>query len=86
MRESFSSNRGNKIIGSLKPDELSALKKLPNKLTVYRAHRDNELDWIVYTLDKKIVECFSRERASSEVTTYKVKKSDVLAYFTRREE
>ncbi len=55
-------------------------------MTVYRAHRDNELDWIVYKLDKKIAECFSRERASSEVKTYKVKKSDVLAYFTRREE
>lgn len=70
----------------MKPDELSALKKLPNKLTVYRAHRENELDWIAYTLDKKIAERFARERGSSEVTTYKVKKSDVLAYFTRRGE
>lgn len=85
-KELFSSNRVNKSISLMKPDELSALKKLPNKLTVYRAHRENELDWIAYTLDKKIAERFARERGSSEVTTYKVKKSDVLAYFTRRGE
>ena len=70
----------------MKPDELSELRKLQNKLTVYRAHRENELDWIAYTLDKKIAERFARERGSSEVTTYKVKKSDILAYFTRRGE
>lgn len=85
-KELFSSNRPNKSISLMKPDELSALKKLPNKITVYRAHRQKETDWIAYTLDKNIADRFARERGTSEITAYKVKKIDILAYFTRRGE
>ena len=85
-KELFSSNRPNKSISLMKPDELSALKKLPNKITVYRAHRQKETDWIAYTLDKNIADCFARKRGTSEITAYKVKKIDILAYFTRRGE
>lgn len=73
-KELFSSNRPNKSISLMKPDELSALKKLPNKITVYRAHRQKETDWIAYTLDKNIADRFARERGTSEITAYKVKK------------
>ncbi|MCJ7969033.1 MAG: hypothetical protein MUW51_08755 [Lactococcus lactis] len=59
---------------------------MPNKITVYRAHRQKEADWIAYTLDKNIADRFARERGTNEVTAYKVKKSDILAYFTRRGE
>lgn len=85
-KELFSSNRPNKSISLMKPGELAALKKLPNKIIVYRAHRQKETDWIAYTLDKNIADRFARERGTSEVTAYKVKKTDVLAYFTRRGE
>lgn len=85
-KELFSSNRPNKSISLMKPDELSALRKLPNKIIVYRAHRQKETDWIAYTLDKNIADRFARERGTSEITAYKVKKIDILAYFTRRGE
>lgn len=85
-RELFSSTRPNKAISLMKPSELKELAKLPNKLIVYRAHRDNETDNIAYTLDYQTAQRFARERHVDEVKAYRVKKRDVLALFLRRGE
>lgn len=45
----------------MKLDELNALKRLPNKITVYRAHRPNKTDWIAYTTDVEIATRFACE-------------------------
>jgi hypothetical protein len=73
-KELFSSKRSNKRISLMKPDELNAFKRLPNKITIYRAHRPNETDWIAYTTDAEIATRFARERKVKEFKTYRVKK------------
>lgn len=82
----FSSSRANKSISLMKPDELSELKKLPNKILAYRVHRRNETDWIAYTLDFNTAVRFAKEREVNEITVYKIKKNNVLSLFLRRGE
>ncbi|MEC2555116.1 hypothetical protein P9W85_28065, partial [Bacillus tropicus] len=55
-------------------------------ITVYRAHRINEKDWIAYTLDPLIAARFANEREVNTIAEYKVKKRDVFALFLRRGE
>lgn len=82
----FASHRPNKQISLMKPNELTIFKTLPNKLTVYRAHRPNETDWIAYTLDKEVAFWFAKNRGTNQIDEYRIKKKDVLAVFLRREE
>src|SRR5206468_2126860 len=85
-KELFSSTRQKRETGLMKPSELRAFRVLPDTLTVYRAHRPGETDWIAYTLDAETAARFTVERGVSEVTAYEVDKIDVLALFLRRGE
>ncbi|KZD90564.1 hypothetical protein [Lactiplantibacillus plantarum] len=82
----FASQRPNKAIGIMKPSELKAFDNLPNKLTLYRAHRPNESDWIAYTLDTTVAKHFAKEHKVNQISVYRVKKNHVLALFLRRSE
>lgn len=82
----LSSHRSKRKTSIMKPSELAEYKRLPNVITVYRAHRENEVDWIAYTLDKQIAEKFAKERGAKEIRKYAIKKKDVLALFLRRGE
>ncbi|NBA28534.1 hypothetical protein GVK83_13155 [Enterococcus hirae] len=82
----FSEKRLNKAISLMKPDELTAFKNLPSKLTAYRAHSKDENDWISYTLDLKTAIEFAERKKVNEIMEYKIKKHDCLALFLRRGE
>lgn len=82
----FSVKRPNKAISLMKPDELKALAKLPNKIEVFRAHREGETDWIAYSTNPRIAINFANRYGVSEITVGRVKKHDVTALFLRRGE
>ncbi len=82
----FSSDRAKKRKSIMKPSELEALDHLPWFVTVYRAHRPNEDDWIAYTLNKDIAFRFARERGVNTINEYQVKKKNITALFIRRGE
>ncbi|MEW4232577.1 hypothetical protein Q0N71_04720 [Bacillus thuringiensis] len=85
-KQLFSSDRPKRKKCIMKPSELVAFEQLPYFITVYRAHRINEKDWIAYTLDPLIAARFANEREVNTIVEYKVKKRDVLALFLRRGE
>jgi hypothetical protein len=70
----------------MKPDELEEFKKLPDKIIALRAHRENAVDWMSYTLSPERATMFANQRGSKEIVSYSINKSDVVAYFTRRGE
>lgn len=80
------SPRPNRDTSLMKPSELNAWRALPEVLTLYRAHRLGEADWIAYTLNPDIAARFALEREVREVTEYRVNKSDALCLFLRRGE
>ena len=82
----FSSNRSKRKDCIMKPSEVQAYERLPYFVTIYRAHRPNETDWIAYTLDENIAKRFAQERGVKHFSKYKVKKNDILALFLRRGE
>ncbi|MBR3697584.1 MAG: hypothetical protein IKM97_04930 [Clostridia bacterium] len=82
----FSSNRPQKLKSIMKPSELKEFNYLPYIVTVYRAKRPNEKQWIAYTLDFEIAKRFAKERNVNKITKYEVKKKDILALFLRRGE
>ena len=82
----FSSQRSNRETSLMKPSELDIFRSLPDQLTLYRAHRPEEIDWIAYTLLPEKAAEFAARRKVHEVSEYCVAKSDVLAIFLRRGE
>ncbi|MFT9496350.1 hypothetical protein [Anaerosolibacter sp.] len=82
----FSEKRPYRLTSIMKPSELKAFQNLPKRITIYRAHRPNETDWIAYTLDFDIAKRFARERQVNIITEYRIKKADVTALFLRRGE
>ncbi len=85
-KQLFNSKRPKRKKCIMKPSELKVFEQLPYFITVYRAHRPNEKDWIAYTLDPLIATRFANERGVNTIGEYKVKKRDVLALFLRRGE
>ena len=85
-KQMFSARRSNKEISLMKPSELKTLKSLPNKITVYRAQKPDELDWISYTTSLKVLLQFARINRSTRTIRGTVKKRDITALFTRRDE
>lgn len=85
-RELLSSNRPDKEISLMKPDELKQLKRLPNKIRVYRASQNDHADGIAYTTDFKIATEFALMNHSEFILTGRVKKPDVTALFLRQVE
>lgn len=82
----FSSDRPQRKKSIMKPSELGVFERLPWFVSVYRAHRPKENDWIAYTLNKDIAIRFARERGVNTVKEYRVKKKDITALFLRRGE
>lgn len=82
----LSSGRKNRQTSIMKPNELEIFKGLPEEITAYRAHRENEKDWISYTIDPNIAAKFTVKRNTNTIKEYRIKKSDILALFTRRGE
>lgn len=82
----FSSNRSQKLKSIMKPSELKEYNYLPYIITVYRAKRTGETQWIAYTLDFEVAKRFAKERNVEKVSKYEIKKNDVLALFLRRGE
>lgn len=82
----FSSSRPNRETSLMKPSELAAFRKLPDPLTLYRAHRPNETQWISYALIPEKAAEFAARRNVGELSEYRVAKNDVLALFLRRGE
>lgn len=85
-KEAFSSKRRHRADCIMKPSELRALNTLPYVITAYRAHRKGETDWLSYTTDLEKAMKFATQRSVHEVKEYRIRKKDVLAYFTRRNE
>lgn len=85
-RRLFESDRPQRATGLMKPSELDVLARLPNVLSVYRAHRTDEQDWLAYTIDPKISARFAIERGVSDFIEYRMDKTSALAYFHRRGE
>lgn len=85
-RRLFQSSRSNRKTSIMKPSEVMVFNLLPDELTVYRAHRSNETDWISYTLNQDIAKRFAKERGVCEIIEYRLNKKDVIALFLRRSE
>lgn len=82
----FSSDRPQRLKSIMKPSEVREYDYLPYIITVYRAKRPGEKQWIAYTLDLEIAKRFAKERNVNKITKYEVKKKDILALFLRRGE
>ena len=85
-RHLLQSARPKRNTSLMKPSEWEAFKRLPDKITAYRAHARQETDWISYTLDRTIAERFARSRDAGSIVEYELRKKDILALFLRREE
>lgn len=85
-KELFGSDRPKRKDCVMKPSEVRRYDFLPPKVTIYRAHRPNEEDWIAYTLDLEIAKRFAAERGVTEIKQYLVNRKDILALFLRRGE
>ncbi|GKU79808.1 hypothetical protein [Paenibacillus sp. L3-i20] len=77
--------RESRLTSIMKPSELTAFNLLPNQIVAYRAHRQNETDWISYTLDKALAERWVRQRGGY-LRSYELSKEDCIALFLRRGE
>jgi len=82
----FGSSRAKRKHSIMKPSEVRRFESLPHFVTVYRAHRPGETDWIAYTMDETTVKRFAAERGVTTYSEYRVKKRDILAVFLRRGE
>lgn len=81
----FKEKKDHREICIMKPYELEAFGKLPEKIIVYRAHRPDETEWISYTTSLLTAERFSRERKGI-IQRYIIDKKDCIAFFLRRNE
>lgn len=84
-RKLFRARRRRRETSIMKPSEYRQFRKLPAELTVYRAHRIGETDWISYTTDCELAERWARQRGGY-VKKYRLKKKDCIALFLRRGE
>ena len=82
----FSSTRPKREKSIMKPSEVKKLRQLPYDIKCYRAHREGETDWISYTTDINVAVKMALHRGVHEIKEYRIKKNNVLAYFTRRGE
>ena len=85
-KKHFSSDRRHRRLAIMKPDELQVLKKLPNYLEVYRAHREDETDWLSFTLNPETAAKMAINRGVDKISMYKINKKFCIAFFSRRGE
>jgi hypothetical protein len=82
----FASDRHGRKQSIMKPSEVEQFDLLPWFIKAYRVHRENETDWIAYTLDLNVACRFAGEREAKKISEFRIKKRDVLALFLRRNE
>lgn len=82
----FSSTRANRETSIMKPSELEVWRSLGEPMTLFRAHRPEETDWISYSLFPQEAAKFARRRGVDRVSEYRVAKADALCFFMRRGE
>ncbi len=82
----FASGRPNRETSIMKPSELMEFRRLRDPLTLYRAHRPDEQDWISYTIFAKEAGRFALRRGGSVVKEYRGSKADAICLFLRRDE
>lgn len=82
----FSSKRSGRETSLMKPSEWGAFQSLPDPLTLYRAHRPGEQDWISYTISPGKAAEFAVRRQVNTISEYRVAKADALCLFLRRQE
>ena len=70
----------------MKPTELEYFKRLSPSVACFRAHRPEESEWISYTLDAVCAGTIARRRGVSEISEYRIRRSDIIALFLRRGE
>jgi len=85
-KQLFSSSRGGRTTSIMKPSELNVFRSLGDQLTLYRAHRSEETDWISYTLVPVKAAEFAARRGVAQVKEYRVAKVDAMCLFLRRGE
>lgn len=85
-RRLFQSDRPNKRTSLMKPSEVYAFDRLPGILTIFRAHREHERDWIAYTMHLDVAARMAHDREGSCICSYIVSIADVDALFLRRSE
>lgn len=85
-RRLLSSDRPNRDTSLMKPSELAVWRTLPPVLTLYRAHRPDETDWIAYTLDAQKAAGFASRRGVDRVGIYTLPRPAALCLFLRRGE
>lgn len=84
-RRLFSSKRPLRKTSVMKPSELKGFEKLPEVITVYRASKPGDKDWINYTTSLGTARIFATVNGG-EINRYEVQKSDCIAWFKRRGE
>lgn len=85
-RRLFQSPRPLRDTSLMKPSEMAVWLTLPETLTVWRAHRSEETDWISYTLDRAIAERLLSTRPGGHLACYRLPKTACLSLFLRRGE
>lgn len=85
-KQLFSSSGGSRTTSIMKPSELNVFRSLGDQLTLYRAHRSEERDWISYTLVPVKAAEFAARRGVDYVKEYRVAKADAMCLFLRRGE
>lgn len=85
-KELFSSERMKRKKSIMKPSELKRFEQLPWHITAYRVHRENETDWIAYTINFNSALKFANIRGVNKISEYVIDKRHVIALFLRRGE
>jgi hypothetical protein len=84
-RRLFSSSRPLRMTSIMKPSELKDFERLPDIITVYRASKPGDEDWINYTTSLGTARIFATVN-HGEINRYEVQKADCIAWFKRRSE
>ena len=82
----MSSPRPNRQTSMMKPSELRAFLRLPERIKAYRAHRPAEIDWISYALDPLQAALFARRRGVDRIAEYTIERAAALCLSLRRGE
>lgn len=76
--------------GLMNEEELKVFCSLPKQVKAYRIHKNNESDWISYTLSLNtalnFIEVYSEQCIYGGTESCTINKDDILAYFARRNE
>ncbi len=82
----FSADRPQRDSCMMKPTERRLFNTLPKDVHCYRVHRQNETDWISYTLDLDTAKKLAAVRGIDQIHEYRIPRKRLLCLFLRRHE